>query len=201
MAGAAMTLSNAAFAAGGATPVDIFDDRKAREKGYDIIYEARDLDIPQAERDGLTQVHEQLCASMPFKRFSRKHKEHLQQADPCNQQITWMSHTFAGPSESVFMRPDTAARANLELTKKRIKEAETRIDGSVAKYTAKSYWTEAREELRRQVGTLRFDLNALAEIQPKEQRKTAQALNKEFLTKILLREAVAWSFVVVQHDT
>lgn len=131
LAGAAMTLSNAAFAAGGATPVDIFDDRKVREKGFDLIYEARDLDIPQAERDGLTQ-----------------------------------------------------ARANLELTKKRIKEAETRIDGSVAKYTAKSYWTEAREELRRQVGTLRFDLNALAEIQPKDKRKTAQALNKEFLTKV-----------------
>jgi photosystem II oxygen-evolving enhancer protein 3 len=38
------------------TPVDLFDDRKVRDRGFDIIYEARDLDLPQAERDGLTQV-------------------------------------------------------------------------------------------------------------------------------------------------
>lgn len=38
------------------TPVDLFDDRKARDTGFDIIYEARDLDLPQNVRDGLTQV-------------------------------------------------------------------------------------------------------------------------------------------------
>lgn len=38
------------------TPVDLFDDRKARNTGFDLIYEARDLDLPQSERDGLTQV-------------------------------------------------------------------------------------------------------------------------------------------------
>merc|ERR1719230_2322060 len=37
------------------TPVDIKDDRKANEKGYNIIYEARDLDLPQNVRDGFTQ--------------------------------------------------------------------------------------------------------------------------------------------------
>ena len=41
------------------TPVDLFDDRKARDTGFDIIYEARDLDLPQSTRDGLTQVRTQ----------------------------------------------------------------------------------------------------------------------------------------------
>ena len=39
-----------------ALAADIFDDRKVREKGYDIIYEARDLDLPQNVREGFTQV-------------------------------------------------------------------------------------------------------------------------------------------------
>lgn len=43
---------------------------------------------------------------------------------------------------------------------------------------------EAREQLRRQVGTLRFDLNALAEVKPKEEKKKAQALKKEFLNQV-----------------
>lgn len=38
------------------SPVDLFDDRKARNNGFDIIYEARDLDLPQSKRDGLDQV-------------------------------------------------------------------------------------------------------------------------------------------------
>lgn len=44
--------------------------------------------------------------------------------------------------------------------------------------------TAAREELRLQVGTLRFDLNALAEGKDKASRKTAQALKKKFLEKV-----------------
>lgn len=36
--------------------IDLFDDRKVRDNGYDLIYEARDLDLPQATRDGFTQV-------------------------------------------------------------------------------------------------------------------------------------------------
>ena len=51
-AGAAL-LANKAEAV---TPVDLFDDRKARDTGFDLIYEARDLDLPQSVRDGLTQV-------------------------------------------------------------------------------------------------------------------------------------------------
>lgn len=69
------------------TPVDLFDDRKARNTGFDIIYEARDLDIPQAVRDGMTQ-----------------------------------------------------ARADIEATKKRVKDSEARIDNSVATSIEKAYW-------------------------------------------------------------
>lgn len=29
--------------------------REVRQRGFDIIYEARDLDLDQSERDGLTQ--------------------------------------------------------------------------------------------------------------------------------------------------
>ncbi|WIA32261.1 hypothetical protein OEZ86_003107 [Tetradesmus obliquus] len=114
------------------TPVDLFDDRKVRNTGFDIIYEARDLDIPQAERDGMTQ-----------------------------------------------------ARADIEATKKRVKDSEARIDNSVATSIEKAYWTEAREELRRQMGTLRFDLNTLASAKTgKEEKKAALALRKDFIRSV-----------------
>merc|ERR1712224_392092 len=47
---------NVLTAAIAVTPVDLKDDRKAKSMGYDLIYEARDLDLPQNVRDGLTQA-------------------------------------------------------------------------------------------------------------------------------------------------
>merc|ERR1739845_263223 len=47
-----------AFADGQVTGVDIKDDRGAVKKGFDIIYEARELDLPQNQRDGLSQFRE-----------------------------------------------------------------------------------------------------------------------------------------------
>lgn len=45
--------------------------------------------------------------------------------------------------------------------------------------------TEAREELRRQLGTLRFDLNSLATAKPgKEEKKKALALRKDFIRSV-----------------
>ena len=44
--------------------------------------------------------------------------------------------------------------------------------------------TEAREELRRQVGNLRFDLNTLAQAKPKEEKKKALELRKDFIAKV-----------------
>nr|QFB70703.1 chloroplast oxygen-evolving enhancer protein 3 [Chlorella ohadii] len=121
----------AALTASSAQALDLFDDRKARQAGFDIIYEARDLDLPQGVRDGLAQ-----------------------------------------------------ARENLDVAKARIKEAEKRIDADLDAYIAKAYWTEGRNELRRQVGTLRFDLNAVADTLPKAAKKEAQAAKNEFLAAV-----------------
>merc|ERR1719160_1792390 len=104
------------------TPVDLKDDRKAKSTGFDVIYEARDLDLPQNIRDGLTQ-----------------------------------------------------ARSSVEDTKKRVAESKKRITQEVLPYIKKSYWTKAKEALRLQVGTLRFDLNTLAESKPKAEKKAALA--------------------------
>jgi photosystem II oxygen-evolving enhancer protein 3 len=114
-----------------ATPVDLKDDRTVRSRGFDLIYEARDLDLAQNVRDGMTQ-----------------------------------------------------ARTDLDATKKRVKESEARIDAALEPSIAKAYWTEAREELRRQVGTLRFDLNSLAAPLAKDERKAALALRKDFIKSV-----------------
>merc|ERR1719389_857475 len=113
------------------TPVDLKDDRKAKSTGFDLIYEARDLDLPQNIRDGLTQ-----------------------------------------------------ARSSVEDTKKRVAESKKRITQEVLPYIKKSYWTKAKEALRLQVGTLRFDLNTLAESKPKAEKKAALAAKKQFFNDI-----------------
>ncbi|EIE25851.1 photosystem II oxygen evolving complex protein PsbQ [Coccomyxa subellipsoidea C-169] len=114
-----------------ANAIDIQDERKVRERGFDLIYEARELDLPQAVRDGLVQ-----------------------------------------------------ARASIPETKKRIQESEKRIDTSLDGFVKKQYWTNAREELRLQAGTLRFDLNTLIAQKDKISRKAAEALKKDFLLKV-----------------
>jgi len=125
---AGAVIPKAAFAV---TPVDIKDDRKAIAKGFDIIYEARDLDIDQRIRDGMTQ-----------------------------------------------------SRENTDFTKKRIAESVKRISTDVLPSIEKKYWWEAREELRRQAGTLRFDLNTLAEAKEGQEKKVALAKRKTLLTNI-----------------
>lgn len=122
-----------AAALAGARPAlaaDIFDDRKVRQNGFDIIYEARDLDLPQNVRDGMTQ-----------------------------------------------------ARSNVADTKKRISESEKRVDTKLGEFVNKQYWTSAREELRLQLGTLRFDLNSLASNLEKPKRKAADEAKKAFYAK------------------
>merc|ERR1712110_737507 len=51
-----LVLSNITNSAHSVTAVDLKDDRKAKSNGFDLIYEARDLDLPQDVRDGLTQA-------------------------------------------------------------------------------------------------------------------------------------------------
>merc|ERR1719160_1322999 len=113
------------------TNVDLKDDRQAKFNGYDLIYEARDLDLPQNVRDGLTQ-----------------------------------------------------ARSSVDDTKKRVSESKNRITQEVLPYIKKAYWTEAKEALRLQAGTLRFDLNTLAETKPKAEKKAALAAKKQFFNDI-----------------
>lgn len=62
-----------------------------------------------------------------------------------------------GPSRFAFQKLDTAA------TKARAAESIKRVKVDVADYVSKKYWTQAGNELRRQVGTLRFDLANLAD--------------------------------------
>lgn len=121
----------AALTASSATAMDLIDDRKVRAKGFDIIYEARDLDLPQSVRDGLTQ-----------------------------------------------------ARSDVSATKKRISESQRRIEADLEPFIQKAYWTEAREQLRRQVGTLRFDINTLSAQLSKDSRKEAEALKKAFVSEV-----------------
>jgi hypothetical protein len=120
--------TKAAFAVSG---IDLKDDRPAVAKGFDIIYEARDLDLDQNVRDGLTQARE----------------------DP-------------------------------EFTKKRIAESGKRIQEEVVPNLKKAYWPAAIQSLRRQAGTLRFDLNSLANSKTGEEQKVALKMRKKFLTEL-----------------
>ena len=43
-----------------ANAVELEDDRAVRQKGFDLIYEARDLDLDQATRDGLSQYRKNI---------------------------------------------------------------------------------------------------------------------------------------------
>merc|ERR550514_1007214 len=125
---AVLTISSHSLAL---TPIDLKDDRKAKSTGFDVIYEARDLDLPQNVRDGLTQ-----------------------------------------------------ARSSVDDTKKRVAESKKRITQEVLPLIKKAYWTKAKEALRLQVGTLRFDLNTLAGTKSKADKKAAVAAQKQFLSDI-----------------
>jgi len=77
-----------------------------------------------------------------------------------------------GPSRFSFQKltaKETAARA---------KESVARINKDVGEYVGKKYWTQASNELRRQVGTLRFDINNLVELKGADS-KEAKAFYKK----------------------
>lgn len=53
------------------------------------------------------------------------------------------------------------------------------------------YRTKAKEELRLQIGTLRFDLDTLSAQLPKQERKKAKALYQTFFKKVdLLKQGL-----------
>jgi len=112
----------------GAYAIDIVDNRKVKGTGFDIIYEARDLSLPQNVRDGLVQYRE-----------------------------------------------------DLQSTKSRVNESIARLKKVVPESIQKKYWWQGREEIRRQLGTLRFDLDTIASsITDKASRKAAMKTNDEF---------------------
>merc|ERR1712188_261746 len=78
----------------------------------------------------------------------------------------------------------TQARGSVDDTKKRVTESKERITQEVLPLIKKAYWTKAKEALRLQVGTLRFDLNTVAETKPKLEMKVAIAAKKEFFSDI-----------------
>jgi len=128
---AGLTLSFINFNAVAVSPIDLKDDRKVKSSGYDLIYEARDIDLPQNVRDGLTQ-----------------------------------------------------ARSSLEDTKKRVAESRKRFTQDLPPFIKNAYWTEAKEALRLQIGTLRFDLNTLIETRPKTDKKAALAAKRQFFDDV-----------------
>ena len=54
------------------------------------------------------------------------------------------------------------ARGDLDVTKKRIAESKSRIETVVAGQIANGEWIQGQAELRRQLGTLRFDVDTVA---------------------------------------
>merc|ERR1712190_364528 len=134
MAGLALGLGTVAAQSKNAfavTGVDVKDDRGAVKKGFDIIYEARELDLPQNQRDGLSQF-----------------------------------------------------RNSADDTKQRLVESSKRIKTTVLESINKNYWPEASGELRRQLGTMRFDLNNLAEQKEGAAQKEVLAAKKSFINDI-----------------
>eukprot|EP00210_Caulerpa_lentillifera_P002295 g2205.t1 len=115
-----------------AEAIDIFDDRKAKDTGYNLIYEARDLDLPQNTRDGIDQF-----------------------------------------------------KGDLSGTKKRAEAAIARLKKDLPPKIEKAYWTQGREELRLELGTLRFDLNTIASSKAdRAAKKAARAANENFFVTV-----------------
>jgi len=69
-------------------------------------------------------------------------------------------------------------------TKARVAESGKRLETEIAPLIESKYFPVAREELRRQVGYLRFDLNALVAELPKDQKKSAAAKKDDLIDKI-----------------
>lgn len=60
--------------------------------------------------------------------------------------------------------------------------------------------TKAKEELRLQIGTLRFDLDVLSAQLPKQERKKAKALNQTFFKKVSPEPLSKWTKRIAHAD-
>mmetsp|Transcript_15354 Transcript_15354/g.31147 ORF Transcript_15354/g.31147 Transcript_15354/m.31147 type:complete len:237 (-) Transcript_15354:357-1067(-) len=77
----------------------------------------------------------------------------------------------------------TQARSGLADTKTRVSSAAGKLEEAGA-FAEKKYWTEGRNILRRLVGTLRFDLAALADQKSGAAKKEAIKANKDFFAQL-----------------
>merc|ERR1719498_672844 len=77
----------------------------------------------------------------------------------------------------------TQARTGLTDTKARVVDAGKKLT-EAGKYVDKKYWTEGRNVLRRLVGTLRFDLAAIADTKAGAAKKEAIKKNKDFFQSL-----------------
>merc|ERR1719436_167465 len=64
--------ASAAQAASAFTPIDLKDDRKVRSTGFDLIYEARDADLPEATRAGYVAARSSLPDTKARVQISKK---------------------------------------------------------------------------------------------------------------------------------
>eukprot|EP00238_Polyblepharides_amylifera_P001233 CAMPEP_0196570396 /NCGR_PEP_ID=MMETSP1081-20130531/452_1 /TAXON_ID=36882 /ORGANISM="Pyramimonas amylifera, Strain CCMP720" /LENGTH=178 /DNA_ID=CAMNT_0041886813 /DNA_START=193 /DNA_END=729 /DNA_ORIENTATION=+ len=113
----------------------LIDDLDKRSKGFELIYEARDLEITERTRPG---------------------------------EATRTALQRLPPKE----------------TADRIAESAKRIKSVVPPLVAKEYFPAAREELRRQVGYLRMDINTLADGKSGAEKKAQKVLNKNCIDKL-----------------
>jgi hypothetical protein len=84
-----------------AAAIDVFDDRKARDNGFDIIYEARDLDLPQSTRDGMTQARPTPVPTLPQHKRARARIRSLEVRWTCTQSTGYASCFSWCPCEGV----------------------------------------------------------------------------------------------------
>ena len=61
LAGAVLSVTGAAFA--DATAMTVYDDRKVISKGFLDIYEARDSELPENQRQGRTQARTDVAST------------------------------------------------------------------------------------------------------------------------------------------
>lgn len=95
--------------------VDLFDDRKARQKGFDLIYEARDLDLVQNERDGLAQFRGDLKATK--ERYKEATKRISKDVGGYIDKMYWCASWHWHSLHTMFWTRSSALRAALQLVR------------------------------------------------------------------------------------
>lgn len=81
--------------------VDLQDERDVRQRGFDLIYEARDLDLDQSTRDGLTQYRKNIDSTKA--RIKEAEQILDTKLDPLIQKKYWYTFVSAIYSNMIFL--------------------------------------------------------------------------------------------------